>query len=149
MARSTSTQMDTYVKSIFIEAKGQERLTQTCLFLAKQQICANILGDGWSPVLSVASICISLQSMLASCTVRARFIPRRRAFPLTRAFRVCRRKSGTFAILINPFHLNPVAVYDWEHKLTLFLCSNAWFDSHADHKGTIDMSPRRLRTRNE
>ncbi|KAI5120212.1 hypothetical protein M0805_000027 [Coniferiporia weirii] len=30
-------------------------------------ICANILGDGWSPVLSVTAVCISLQSMLASC----------------------------------------------------------------------------------
>ncbi|THH09427.1 hypothetical protein EW145_g2039 [Phellinidium pouzarii] len=35
-------------------------------------ICANILGDGWSPVLSVTSVCISLQSMLASCTKKER-----------------------------------------------------------------------------
>lgn len=36
-----------------------------------RQICANILGDGWSPVLSVTAVCITLQSMLASCTVSA------------------------------------------------------------------------------
>lgn len=30
-------------------------------------ICANILGDEWSPVLSVEAILITLQSMLASC----------------------------------------------------------------------------------
>lgn len=30
-------------------------------------ICASILGNEWSPVLSVITICISLQSMLASC----------------------------------------------------------------------------------
>ncbi|KAH8120704.1 UBC-like protein [Phellopilus nigrolimitatus] len=35
-------------------------------------ICANILGDGWSPVLSVTSVCISLQSMLASCQKKER-----------------------------------------------------------------------------
>ncbi|KAH8922919.1 UBC-like protein [Atractiella rhizophila] len=31
-------------------------------------ICASILGTGWSPVLNTISICLSLQSMLASCT---------------------------------------------------------------------------------
>jgi len=30
-------------------------------------ICASILGDGWSPVLSVGAVCVTLQSMLASC----------------------------------------------------------------------------------
>lgn len=35
-------------------------------------ICANILGDGWSPVLSVTAVCITLQSMLASCTQKER-----------------------------------------------------------------------------
>jgi len=35
-------------------------------------ICASILGDGWSPVLSVASICVTLQSMLASCKKKER-----------------------------------------------------------------------------
>lgn len=34
------------------------------------QICASILGHEWSPVLGVASVCITLQSMLASCKVR-------------------------------------------------------------------------------
>ncbi|OSX68106.1 hypothetical protein POSPLADRAFT_1038314 [Postia placenta MAD-698-R-SB12] len=30
-------------------------------------ICASILGNEWSPVLSVISVCVTLQSMLASC----------------------------------------------------------------------------------
>ena len=34
------------------------------------QICASILGDDWSPTLSVMAICITIQSMLASCKVR-------------------------------------------------------------------------------
>lgn len=33
-------------------------------------ICANILADEWSPVLSVEAVLITLQSMLASCKVR-------------------------------------------------------------------------------
>ncbi|KAI0252678.1 ubiquitin-conjugating enzyme/RWD-like protein, partial [Lactifluus subvellereus] len=33
-------------------------------------ICASILGDDWSPTLSVMAICITIQSMLASCKVR-------------------------------------------------------------------------------
>jgi len=36
-------------------------------------ICASILGsEGWSPVLSVVAVCITLQSMLASCKERKR-----------------------------------------------------------------------------
>ncbi|KAH7104528.1 UBC-like protein [Auriculariales sp. MPI-PUGE-AT-0066] len=35
-------------------------------------ICASILGTEWSPVLSVASVCITMQSMLASCKDRKR-----------------------------------------------------------------------------
>ncbi|KAF8588530.1 UBC-like protein [Ramaria rubella] len=35
-------------------------------------ICASILGHEWSPVLSVASVCITLQSMLASCKKKER-----------------------------------------------------------------------------
>lgn len=34
------------------------------------QICASILGSEWSPVLTVSAVCITLQSMLASCKVR-------------------------------------------------------------------------------
>jgi len=30
-------------------------------------ICASILGNEWSPVLSVVAVCVTLQSMLASC----------------------------------------------------------------------------------
>ncbi|KAH0838675.1 hypothetical protein J3R83DRAFT_7002 [Lanmaoa asiatica] len=36
------------------------------------QICASILGTEWSPVLSVSAICVTLQSMLASCKVKER-----------------------------------------------------------------------------
>ncbi|KAF4584526.1 hypothetical protein EYR40_004520 [Pleurotus pulmonarius] len=32
-------------------------------------ICASILGNEWSPVLSVVAVCVTLQSMLASCKV--------------------------------------------------------------------------------
>jgi len=35
-------------------------------------ICASILGDGWSPVLSVSAVCVTLQSMLASCKKKER-----------------------------------------------------------------------------
>jgi len=35
-------------------------------------ICASILGEGWSPVLSVSAVCITLQSMLASCKKKER-----------------------------------------------------------------------------
>jgi len=35
-------------------------------------ICASILGQEWSPVLSVASVCLTLQSMLASCKTKER-----------------------------------------------------------------------------
>jgi len=35
-------------------------------------ICASILGNEWSPVLSVSAVCITLQSMLASCTNKER-----------------------------------------------------------------------------
>ncbi|GAA96347.1 uncharacterized protein L969DRAFT_95466 [Mixia osmundae IAM 14324] len=35
-------------------------------------ICASILGNGWSPVLNVSSICLTLQSMLASCKKKER-----------------------------------------------------------------------------
>jgi len=35
-------------------------------------ICASILGHEWSPVLNVAAVCITLQSMLASCKKKER-----------------------------------------------------------------------------
>lgn len=35
-------------------------------------ICASILGSGWSPVLNTSSICLTLQSMLASCKKKER-----------------------------------------------------------------------------
>ncbi|ORX38606.1 ubiquitin-conjugating enzyme/RWD-like protein [Kockovaella imperatae] len=35
-------------------------------------ICASILGSEWSPVLTALSICITIQSMLASCKKKER-----------------------------------------------------------------------------
>jgi len=35
-------------------------------------ICASILGSEWSPVLSTSAVCITLQSMLASCPKKER-----------------------------------------------------------------------------
>ncbi|KAL7423426.1 hypothetical protein Q5752_001006 [Cryptotrichosporon argae] len=35
-------------------------------------ICASILGEEWSPVLNAISICITMQSMLASCKKKER-----------------------------------------------------------------------------
>ncbi|KAK7468500.1 hypothetical protein VKT23_003006 [Stygiomarasmius scandens] len=35
-------------------------------------ICASILGNEWSPVLSVVAVCVTLQSMLASCKEKQR-----------------------------------------------------------------------------
>ncbi|KAI0353156.1 UBC-like protein [Trametes cingulata] len=35
-------------------------------------ICASILGNEWSPVLSVVSVCVTIQSMLASCKKKER-----------------------------------------------------------------------------
>jgi len=35
-------------------------------------ICASILGNEWSPVLSVTAVCVTLQSMLASCKKKER-----------------------------------------------------------------------------
>ncbi|OCH85351.1 UBC-like protein [Obba rivulosa] len=35
-------------------------------------ICASILGNEWSPVLSVIAVCVTIQSMLASCKKKER-----------------------------------------------------------------------------
>ena len=35
-------------------------------------ICASILGNEWSPVLTVIAVCVTLQSMLASCKKKER-----------------------------------------------------------------------------
>lgn len=35
-------------------------------------ICLNILYDGWSPAMTVSTVCISLLSMLSSCTDKTR-----------------------------------------------------------------------------
>lgn len=59
---STSTRTATYASSQFdIAYAPASNLSQ---------ICASILGDDWSPTLSVMAICITIQSMLASCKVR-------------------------------------------------------------------------------
>jgi|ERR1700722_7818694 len=54
------------------------------------QICASILGNEWSPVLSVVAVCVTLQSMLASCKVNHDLIPH----PYFTHF-IYRRKNGT------------------------------------------------------
>jgi hypothetical protein len=61
---SMSIRMVTYVQSILILVFAS-RVETTA-----SQICASILGDDWSPTLSVMAICITIQSMLASCKVR-------------------------------------------------------------------------------
>jgi ubiquitin-conjugating enzyme E2 W len=35
-------------------------------------ICLNILGDDWSPALTVKSVCLSILSMLSSATIKER-----------------------------------------------------------------------------
>ena len=55
------------------------------------QICASILGNEWSPVLSVISVCVTLQSMLASCKVRWTHVSFRATSWL---FSICRRRNG-------------------------------------------------------
>ncbi|KAG8736898.1 hypothetical protein FRC10_008769 [Ceratobasidium sp. 414] len=37
-------------------------------------ICASILGNEWSPVLNTSAVCITLQSMLASCKKKERSV---------------------------------------------------------------------------
>ena len=37
-------------------------------------ICLSILTDDWSPALSVTSVCLSIVSMLSSCTEKVRFL---------------------------------------------------------------------------
>ncbi|KAH0590195.1 hypothetical protein H2248_000368 [Termitomyces sp. 'cryptogamus'] len=37
-------------------------------------ICASILGNEWSPVLSVVAVCVTIQSMLASCKKKERYV---------------------------------------------------------------------------
>jgi len=44
------------------------------------QICASILGNEWSPVLSVVAVCVTLQSMLASCKVHVPSSPATKGF---------------------------------------------------------------------
>ncbi|PBK70362.1 UBC-like protein [Armillaria solidipes] len=45
----------------FVVADGKTSPVHPC----SAQICASILGNEWSPVLSVIAVCVTLQSMLA------------------------------------------------------------------------------------
>ncbi|KAI6028956.1 hypothetical protein EDC04DRAFT_2572847 [Pisolithus marmoratus] len=69
-------------------------------------ICESILGMEWSQVLSVSSVCIMLQSMLASCKVRGTlYFPScygRRSFP---------PGQGTVRLLIDSAACNLMASY--------------------------------------
>jgi ubiquitin-conjugating enzyme E2 W len=58
--QSMSIQMATYVLLLILVFTSR---------IDFSQICASILGDDWSPTLSVMAICITIQSMLASCKV--------------------------------------------------------------------------------
>ncbi|TXT15650.1 hypothetical protein VHUM_00153 [Vanrija humicola] len=48
-------------------------------------VCASILGPEWSPVLNAQSVCITMQSMLASCKKKELYVPRRAPLTHTQA----------------------------------------------------------------
>ena len=68
------------------------------------QICASILGNEWSPVLTVNAVCLTLQSMLASCKVRLLFPSMQDSF-LTRV--ACQRKERSVLPMLAPCLSDP------------------------------------------
>ncbi|KAF7319736.1 UBIQUITIN-CONJUGAT-2 domain-containing protein [Mycena kentingensis (nom. inval.)] len=55
----------------FVVTDGREAPLHPHVY-SNGHICASILGTEWSPVLSVVSVCITIQSMLASCKKKER-----------------------------------------------------------------------------
>uniref|UniRef100_A0A8H7YAK3 UBC core domain-containing protein n=2 Tax=Psilocybe cubensis TaxID=181762 RepID=A0A8H7YAK3_PSICU len=55
----------------FVVGEGKESPIHPHVY-SNGHICASILGNEWSPVLSVIAVCVTLQSMLASCKKKER-----------------------------------------------------------------------------
>jgi len=55
----------------FVVTDGKEAPMHPHVY-SNGHICASILGNEWSPVLSVIAVCVTLQSMLASCKKKER-----------------------------------------------------------------------------
>lgn len=55
----------------FVVGDGMEAPVHPHVY-SNGHICASILGNEWSPVLSVIAVCVTLQSMLASCKKKER-----------------------------------------------------------------------------
>ncbi|KAK7064776.1 porphobilinogen deaminase, dipyromethane cofactor binding domain-containing protein [Favolaschia claudopus] len=64
----------------FVVTDGRESPLHPHVY-SNGHICASILGNEWSPVLSVIAVCVTLQSMLASCKVRSYIIQLLRKLP--------------------------------------------------------------------
>ncbi|KAK2459727.1 hypothetical protein APHAL10511_008261 [Amanita phalloides] len=56
----------------FVVIDGKEAPVHPHVY-SNGHICASILGNEWSPVLSVVAVCVTLQSMLASCKKKERY----------------------------------------------------------------------------
>ncbi|KAF9263111.1 UBC-like protein [Marasmius fiardii PR-910] len=55
----------------FVQTEGRQIPIHPHVY-SNGHICASILGNEWSPVLSVIAVCVTLQSMLASCREKRR-----------------------------------------------------------------------------
>jgi len=55
----------------FVVTDGREAPIHPHVY-SNGHICASILGNEWSPVLSVVAVCVTIQSMLASCKKKER-----------------------------------------------------------------------------